>query len=477
MCSPQVYCPSMLSILFVFVFTQVMMRTALLFYGMMMVSVRIMPVTSRLPPCDDSYLVAWRQLPPYTEMLDDSAGGILLDIFKTGMRSCCIAKTNRLGIVWELTHQYDIDHLISNETIARSIHFLLPLQRHGSARRFLEHPYVPIVTSPGFALLLKPPENSLSVLVRALKPVFPVLVVSLMAMAIAGVVFWMIENMTIAWNGGTPERFTPGVWNGVWWAFISMTTIGYGDVIPKTKAGKTFSVLWVLMGIVLCGVLVSSISSVLIEALSPKTLSLMNKKVGVLHASEEYRYAFKSQAITEQFDTIRDISTALKQGDVSMALIDILVASQYQEEFKEFVLDRVIEHLSSNGVVFFPRGMKYSSCIHEYILNSQREIINNVSMILKGDSYKSYTPVSASSIIDPSLLEVQYTLVGMLLLMVVCITCAMVKQTFATNKKDFGFGETEKILKEVKKMYSRELLDLTDALREKCRKGIKGLDK
>jgi voltage-gated potassium channel len=44
-----------------------------------------------------------------------------------------------------------------------------------------------------------------------------------------------------------PDRFT-SVWDGAWWTWISLTTVGYGDVYPVTAAGKVFAVFVTIVG-------------------------------------------------------------------------------------------------------------------------------------------------------------------------------------------------------------------------------------
>tara|TARA_Y100000782_G_scaffold4962_1_gene5880 strand:+ start:132609 stop:132977 length:369 start_codon:yes stop_codon:yes gene_type:complete len=36
--------------------------------------------------------------------------------------------------------------------------------------------------------------------------------------------------------------------DAIWWAFATATTVGYGDIIPVTAAGKVLGILLMLMG-------------------------------------------------------------------------------------------------------------------------------------------------------------------------------------------------------------------------------------
>src|SRR5215208_637482 len=47
-------------------------------------------------------------------------------------------------------------------------------------------------------------------------------------------------------------------WDGVWWAMVTVTTVGYGDTFPETDAGRAIAVVVMLVGIGFVAVLTAA---------------------------------------------------------------------------------------------------------------------------------------------------------------------------------------------------------------------------
>lgn len=55
------------------------------------------------------------------------------------------------------------------------------------------------------------------------------------------------------------ERHT-STWDGVWWAFTTMTTVGYGDEYPRTTLGRALAMAIMLIGIGFIAILTGAVA-------------------------------------------------------------------------------------------------------------------------------------------------------------------------------------------------------------------------
>jgi voltage-gated potassium channel len=72
--------------------------------------------------------------------------------------------------------------------------------------------------------------------------------------SIGVVVFGVVERLV---DPGTFDN----VWLGMWWAIQTVTTVGYGDVVPGSTAGKVIGSILMLGGLALFAVVTGTITS------------------------------------------------------------------------------------------------------------------------------------------------------------------------------------------------------------------------
>merc|ERR550534_570300 len=61
-----------------------------------------------------------------------------------------------------------------------------------------------------------------------------------------------------------PENYTPGfesIPQSIWWAAASITTVGYGDTVPKTLMGQILALIFIIFGIVTISLPILQINS------------------------------------------------------------------------------------------------------------------------------------------------------------------------------------------------------------------------
>ena len=75
----------------------------------------------------------------------------------------------------------------------------------------------------------------------------------------------LLTTFIVVVAGAAQATFDAGefhsIWDGVWWATVTVTTVGYGDLYPKTVGGRLIGIIVMLVGIGFLSVLTATIAS------------------------------------------------------------------------------------------------------------------------------------------------------------------------------------------------------------------------
>lgn len=75
----------------------------------------------------------------------------------------------------------------------------------------------------------------------------------------SGLLAWLLER-------GQPEPQISSPIDGIWWAVVTSTTVGYGDMVPVSDAGRGVAVLLMLVGVALLSVVTAQIAAFFVES-------------------------------------------------------------------------------------------------------------------------------------------------------------------------------------------------------------------
>ena len=209
------------------------------------------------------------------------------------------------------------------------------------------------------------------------------MIICFLLAVIAGFFVWILET----WDNVEefPRPFLIGWFNGFWWGFISMTTVGYGDKTPRSISARLCSVVWILIGIAIFGIISASLTEILIRADSPSaspTVYGVNVSVLQFHDYEEFYLATRGgiktptgKHISNLTADFLDLISKLQDKGSDGILLDKYIFSYFityckenvhkmtgksQTDVKFFLEDTIRAEIVYNG-----EGMSYGFLVNQ----------------------------------------------------------------------------------------------------------------
>ena len=139
-----------------------------------------------------------------------------------------------------------------------------------------------------------------------------------------------------------PRQYLHGVGNGMWFALVTLTTVGYGDRSPVTRTGRTITGVWMLMSLLALSSITAGLASAFTVSLSnlqPTAIKdrsdLRGKAVSVVAGtiSEKWARMYGASAIeSADLDAAIDL---LAKGKVAAVLFDEAPLRYYLQQNPE----------------------------------------------------------------------------------------------------------------------------------------------
>lgn len=138
----------------------------------------------------------------------------------------------------------------------------------------------------------------------------PTLFVSLIVVVMAGIFIAAID----------PAIESPG--DGIWWAWVTVTTVGYGDLVPESPQGRIFGGLLMVLGLGLFSLITATISALFVVR---EEEELIDKEERILERGGELIEREKS-VVSEEGQIVEQLSGMEDRLEQLEGKLDRLIA-------------------------------------------------------------------------------------------------------------------------------------------------------
>jgi polar amino acid transport system substrate-binding protein len=125
------------------------------------------------------------------------------------------------------------------------------------------------------------------------------------------------------------EGAVKSIGHGIWWSIVTMTSVGYGDKIPKTIGGRVVAIIWMLFSIVFIASFTAKITaSLTVGELKGKVRGfndLYNARVGSISQSEASIFLADRGIAVVPFESVQEGLKDLAAKNIDAFVLNELI--------------------------------------------------------------------------------------------------------------------------------------------------------
>ena len=235
-------------------------------------------------------------------------------------------------------------------------HFVFPVLGRANAFKVFGYYFIPLIETRSIFYITHKADDLINQLITSCINMWPLVIICLLMVMISGFIGWIMET----WDNKEhfPRPFMEGWFEGFWWSFISMTTVGYGDKVPKSIAARLFSVVWIFIGITTFSLVTAMLSSEITAANTLAPPTMLGSKVGAIrHRLYEAIVTAKHGGILIDIqpmnvpDGVRDLIIMLKNKEINGFVLDRYTLLLLYRHFENIdIYKDVIEFLKTRTI-------------------------------------------------------------------------------------------------------------------------------
>lgn len=145
-----------------------------------------------------------------------------------------------------------------------------------------------------------------------------------------------------------PEQFDKG-WAkgtaaGMWWAAVTLTTVGYGDKVPRTLGGRLIGLVWMFAGLFIISGFTAAVTSTLtvnqLQARIERPADLVRFKVATVEGATSADYLRSRHINFKEYPDVKSALASLVAGQSDAVVYDAPVLKY--EVFQNFYGDAFV---------------------------------------------------------------------------------------------------------------------------------------